>query len=96
MNRWSPAMLNVEGWLAVSAQFAPKTLSIWQRLCPRLRVVHIPGAHLDIFDAPAAEVLIPAFKDAVRGTLARMRSAVGSDESSPSIARQIDPVTQIE
>jgi thioesterase domain-containing protein len=72
-NDWSPASLDVDTWLAVSAQFASRTLSIWQRLCPRLRVVHVPGAHLDIFRAPAAEVLIPAFEQAVRTTHARLR-----------------------
>jgi thioesterase domain-containing protein/acyl carrier protein len=79
-NRWLPAMLDVNTWLAVSAQLAPKTLSIWQRLSPRLRVVKVPGAHLKIFDAPAAEVLMPAFEHAVRSTLASMRSALGSGE----------------
>jgi thioesterase domain-containing protein len=72
-NRWSPATLEVDTWLAVSAQFAPDTLSTWQRLCPRPLVVHVPGAHLDIFQAPAVKVLIPAFERAVRATHARLR-----------------------
>ena len=74
-NRWSPATLAADTWLAVSAQFAPDTLSIWQRLCPRLRVVHVPGAHLDICRAPAVEALILAFERAVRATRTRFSPA---------------------
>jgi thioesterase domain-containing protein len=88
MNRWSPATLEVDTWLAISAQYAPKTMAIWQRLCPRLRVVHIPGAHLDIFQSPALEVLIPAFAEAVRTTQSRMQSATGGDDSLPPVVRQ--------
>lgn len=76
LQRWSPAVLEVNAWLAVSAQHAPQTLSIWQSLCARLRIVHLPGAHLDIFDAPAAGALIPAFEQAVRTAHAQMRAAV--------------------
>jgi thioesterase domain-containing protein len=72
-NTWSPATLEVDTWLAVSAQFAPDTLSTWRRLCPQPRVVQLPGAHLDIFQTPAVEVLIPAFEQAVRATRTRPR-----------------------
>jgi acetoacetyl-CoA synthetase len=74
-NRWAPVALDVDTWLAVSAQYAPKTLTIWQRLCTRLRVVNLPGAHLDIFQAPAADRLIPAFEEAVQAAHARIRLA---------------------
>jgi len=74
-HRWAPAALDVDTWLAVSAQYAPKTLTIWQRLCTRLRVVNLPGAHLDIFQAPAADRLIPAFEQAVQAAHARIRLA---------------------
>jgi thioesterase domain-containing protein/acyl carrier protein len=80
-HRWAPVALDVNTWLAVSAQYAPKTLSIWQRLCTRLRVVKLPGAHLDIFQAPATERLIPAFEESVQATLAQMR--LRSDEVLP-------------
>jgi thioesterase domain-containing protein len=87
-NRWLPATLDVDTWLAVSTQFAPRTLPIWRRLCLRLRVLHVPGAHLNLFQAPALDVLIPAFEEVVRTTLARMPSAMRRDASLPSIARE--------
>jgi thioesterase domain-containing protein len=74
-NRWVPAPLEVDTWLAVSAELAPTTLATWQRLCARLRVVHLPGDHMDIFHAPAAELIIPAFDDAVRTVHLRMPGA---------------------
>jgi thioesterase domain-containing protein/acyl carrier protein len=81
-HRWAPAVLDVDTWLAVSAQQAPKTLSIWQRLCGRLRIVHLPGAHLDIFQPPAIATLIPAFEDAVRTAHARRRSPMRTGDRS--------------
>jgi acetoacetyl-CoA synthetase len=80
-HRWAPVAIDVDTWLAVSAQYAPKTLSIWRRLCPRLRVVKLPGAHLEIFQAAAGDKLIPAFDKAVQETHARIRLPVRSNEA---------------
>ena len=82
-HRWVPVALDVDTWLAVSAQYAPKTLSIWRRLCKRLRVVSLPGAHLDIFQTPAADKLVPAFDEAVQEAHARIRLAQRSYEPLP-------------
>ncbi len=83
-DRWSPSSLDVNTWLAVSAELAPRTLSIWRRLCVRLRVVQLPGAHLDIFHAPAADLLLPAFEGAIRTAHSRMRAATHSVDESLS------------
>jgi len=53
-------------FLAVSEEYEAKTLPIWRRLCHRLCVVRLPGEHMDIFQAPAADPLIQAFEDNVR------------------------------
>ncbi|MGH8231253.1 MAG: alpha/beta fold hydrolase [Steroidobacteraceae bacterium] len=72
---WSPAPLDVNTWLAVSDELAPRTLPTWQRLCSRLRVVALPGMHLDIFYAPAKDILIPAFRGAVHAARSGSRRA---------------------
>jgi thioesterase domain-containing protein/acyl carrier protein len=66
LHSWSPSPLDVEMFLAVSEEYEAKTLPIWRRLCHRLCVVRLPGEHMDIFQAPAADLLIQAFEDNVR------------------------------
>jgi thioesterase domain-containing protein/acyl carrier protein len=66
LHSWSPSRLDVKTFLAVSEEYAWKTLPIWRRLCPRLSVTRLPGAHTDIFQTPAATLLIPEFEDHVR------------------------------
>jgi thioesterase domain-containing protein/acyl carrier protein len=72
---WSPAPLDVNSWLAASEELAARTLPTWRRLCPRLRVVALPGMHLDIFYAPAKDILIPAFRGAVDAARSSARRA---------------------
>lgn len=64
---WAPERLEVPGFLAVSAEFEGVTLPVWTRLLPGARVVHLPGAHYDIFRNAAFEVLVGAFEGAVLG-----------------------------
>jgi thioesterase domain-containing protein/acyl carrier protein len=80
LHSWSPSPLDVETFLAVSEEYQAKTLGIWRWLCPRLCVVRLPGEHLDIFEAPAATLLIPAFEDHVRRANAK-NSKASSDVS---------------
>jgi thioesterase domain-containing protein len=86
---WSPPPLDVDTWLAVSAELAPITLAAWRRLCPRLRVVSLPGKHLDIFYSPAGDILIPAFRgalDAVHSKRRRETAAAAAPVARPAIA----------
>jgi thioesterase domain-containing protein len=85
VNRWSPAPLDVDTLLAVSAELGPATLPIWQRLCARVRIVHLPGAHFDMFNAPAADRLVLAFEEAVQRAHAREESNMRCDDSSASM-----------
>jgi thioesterase domain-containing protein len=78
LHSWSPSPLDVETFLAVSEEYEAKTLLIWRRLCRRLCIVRLPGEHIDIFRAPAADLLIPAFEDQVRTA-----SRFGRRESEP-------------
>ena len=66
LDTWLPSPLEVPTFLAVSEEYQAKTLPIWRRLCSHLAVVRLPGEHIDIFDAPAAPLLIPAFEQQVR------------------------------
>ncbi len=66
LHSWSPSPLDVETFLAVSEEYEWKTLPIWRRLSRRLCVARLPGEHVRIFDAPAADLLIPAFENSVR------------------------------
>jgi thioesterase domain-containing protein len=87
VNRWSPAPIGVETLLAVSDEMGPRTLSIWQRMCTSLRVVQLPGDHVDIFHAPASDRLLPVFEDAVRAAHARTRTASRIDDPSSTAKR---------
>ncbi|HEY3731003.1 MAG TPA: thioesterase domain-containing protein [Steroidobacteraceae bacterium] len=82
---WSPTSLNVNTWLAVSAELAPITLAAWRRLCARLRVVSLPGKHLDIFYTPAADMLIPAFRGAVDAVHAKLRRRAAQADLPPGL-----------
>ncbi|HEY1724588.1 MAG TPA: thioesterase domain-containing protein [Steroidobacteraceae bacterium] len=62
---WSPPVLQQNVWLVVSEELACRTLATWRRLCPRLRVVAVPGRHLDIFYPPAADIVFASFLSAI-------------------------------
>jgi acetoacetyl-CoA synthetase len=66
LHGWTPAPLAVEVFLAVSEEFAPRTLPIWRRLCARLDVVELPGLHSRILKPPAVDQLIAAFAQRAR------------------------------
>jgi thioesterase domain-containing protein/acyl carrier protein len=89
VNRWSPAPIGVETLLAVSEELGPRTLAIWQRMCARLRVVHLPGDHVDIFNAPASDRLVPVFEEAVRAAHAGTRSSRRVDDPSRAAQRPL-------
>ncbi len=76
LHSWAPSPLDVETFLAVSEEYQAKTFGIWRWLCPRLSVARLPGAHTDIFQAPGAALLIPAFEDHVRRAIASNPKAV--------------------
>jgi thioesterase domain-containing protein/acyl carrier protein len=87
LHSWSPAPLDVDTFLAVSNEYQAKTLGIWRWLCPRLNVARLPGAHTDIFQAPAATLLIPAFEDHVRRAITDNSKAA----SKPSVRKYREP-----
>ena len=62
---WRPGPLAVTGLLCATAEFAPRIVEGWRRLCPEMRVLVVPACHRDIFRAAPLAVLAPAFRDAV-------------------------------
>lgn len=66
LHAWRPSPLAIDTLLAVSAEFAQRTMPRWQRLCARLSVIQVPGTHVQLFDAPGAAPLFDAFDTAVK------------------------------
>ena len=65
LDRWKPAPLARPALLVVSDEFAGTIVAPWSRLCPGLRVLHVAGSHVSLFDPAALERLVPAFEAAV-------------------------------
>jgi thioesterase domain-containing protein len=51
--------------LAVSEEFAPAAIAVWQQLCPGMIVVQLPGGHLDVLRTSSLPKLAPAFEDLI-------------------------------
>lgn len=70
MQTWQPEPLRAEhALLAASAGCPAQTVESWQRLCPGLAIVRLPGNHVTLFQPPSMALLDPAFEHAVRGAL---------------------------
>lgn len=66
VDRWAPAPLDVPVFLACTADGEQRgSPAQWSALCPRLRVLRVPGGHFDLFSPPALAILTPAFHAAV-------------------------------
>ena len=93
--RWRPARRELDTWLVVSEELGPRTLPIWQRLCPKLQLLHVPGAHLSIFHPPAADLLVPAFDSAVRAAHARSQRCARSAEPMGEASDALDAMSAV-
>lgn len=64
MSRWQPLPLQMSIFLAISQENLP-SLNKWKLLCPSAQVSLLPGKHNAIFQTPALEALLAAFRKAV-------------------------------
>jgi thioesterase domain-containing protein len=65
MSHWQPLPLQMSVFLAITQENLP-SLSKWKLLCPRAQVSRLPGKHNAIFQSPAFEILLAAFRKAVQ------------------------------
>jgi thioesterase domain-containing protein len=67
MSRWQPIPFQGPVFLAISQENFP-SLNDWKLLCPRARVVRLPGKHNAVFHPPALEILLSAFRKAAQNS----------------------------
>jgi thioesterase domain-containing protein len=62
---WRPLPGTAAGFVAVSDEFAPQILPLWQTLLPHARFVRLPGSHMDIFRGDTKDVSTAALEAAL-------------------------------